>query len=650
MIVYPKKERDFSIFVNNEKRVKEVLGVEVKHTEDLMEKMQMEQVKEFYTKQEARLHSFNQKDMLEFYQETGLYLLHVIEVDRYGLKMLVDIHGAVTVGDYSNCLPGIAMMAINNLKVFQHHLLVVTKVNQLIQEKEKIYAVQGENKKCIDSSEEEKQYLFPWNRFVHTFNELVCAGNNLEKRIQVVQNAFGENVLEFVKKEEIVQIELSPKIGQLYLLLKNGDLYEWNRLYAKNVKHIWAMNNDWYYLIYTDDTLEPLTFTDAIAEPIKKYKKIIYRPGFIESLLKIDNENDVELIEAKDYSSEINITKQEPKEEVLSQASTRCPQLEQNEKMPQHIYVSNPWKVGNVFGTTVKQDEDILLCKDKKVQEFIQKYRKYLSSCKLEDMQEFFHLTGLFLTFVYRNRDKDSSVQEVIVNCNGAYVPKQAEMTEYVFNQHLAVYIEVKDIQIMDHKIVVDGKEIAINLNYYTKNLEEKIEFEKKKYTKESLPSKGYLNQKHYQVPDQKITYMTLDLFHQVISLTEDGEVYINQKLYAQNVKHIIEWNQKDIYFIHKDNVIEQYSASQISNIQAQKYDKVFYGDYYLVTLKDTFVRLYFSPFLATCDLLEGETFEILFDEVEDIAMEYSEETDQLVLIKNGAKIKMPILGILKKS
>lgn len=664
MIFYPKTEQEVNIFVNNEKRVGEVLGIKLEHGEDLRKKMETEEVKTFWNTYEVLLHSTNRKDMIAFYQETGLRVLHVIEESRYGLKLVMDSNGVVFVGGVPKDLPSIEIMDTSDLKIFQHHLLVVTKVDKLIEEAGKIYTIRGDYKRCVYDVAEEKEYAFPLNRYVRAFNELVCASRNLEKRIEVIQNIFGKSILDHIAKEEIIQVELIPTTRQLYILLKNGDLYEWDKVYAKKVRYIWAMNNYCYYVIYEDNTVEPLAFIDAITEPIKQYKKIIYQPGFVERLLRINKENDVELIETKDDSFEVNITEYEQaeeikeaegnifvvckgeKEEVLLQKSMRSAiRLEptKEEKMPQKILVHNHLKVGEALGIEVEDGEDILLRKE--VQGFIRKYGRYFNSCKPEDIQEFFEQTGIYLTFRYQATKVDCAVQTVLVNQNGVYIPKEYTLDdEYVFHEHLLVCYEVESLQIRNHKVIADGEEIGVNLNYYAQNWEDKLEFEEKK---DPLVSRRYLMEKQYLVPKQEFVYITLDLFHQVVSLTSKGEVYVNQKLYAKNVKHIVEFNKKDIYFIYENNTIEEYTSSQINNRRVKQYDKILYGDNFLVTLKESVAILYFFPINSTCELLEDETFEIFFEEVEDIAIE---NTDELVLFKNGGKIRVPMAGIIKKS
>ena len=183
MIFYPKTEQEVNIFVNNEKRVGEVLGIKLEHGEDLRKKMETEEVKTFWNTYEVLLHSTNRKDMIAFYQETGLRVLHVIEESRYGLKLVMDSNGVVFVGGVPKDLPSIEIMDTSDLKIFQHHLLVVTKVDKLIEEAGKIYTIRGDYKRCVYDVAEEKEYAFPLNRYVRAFNELVCASRNLEKRI-----------------------------------------------------------------------------------------------------------------------------------------------------------------------------------------------------------------------------------------------------------------------------------------------------------------------------------------------------------------------------------------------------------------------------------------------------------------------------------
>lgn len=142
------------------------------------------------------------------------------------------------------------------------------------------------------------------------------------------------------------------------------------------------------------------------------------------------------------------------------------------------------------------------------------------------------------------------------------------------------------------------------------------------------------------------------------IVLKDNGELYINSKLYSTNVKKIIELNEKNIFFIYKNNLVERYIAPQIYEpYRIQQYDKVLYGDSYIITFKENRVEMYFFIIIANGDanLKQDDTYSIWFDDVDDVEIEKvetepDEYIEEVVLYKNKGKIRMPILGIFKET
>lgn len=142
------------------------------------------------------------------------------------------------------------------------------------------------------------------------------------------------------------------------------------------------------------------------------------------------------------------------------------------------------------------------------------------------------------------------------------------------------------------------------------------------------------------------------------IVLEDNGNLYINNELYARNVKKVLELNEKNVFFIYNNNLVERYIGPQIGEHDRMKqYDKVLYGYNYLITLKENKVEMYFFIIIANgcANLKNDDTYSILFEDVDDVEiekveMEPNEYIEEVVLYKNNEKIRMPILGIFKET
>lgn len=142
------------------------------------------------------------------------------------------------------------------------------------------------------------------------------------------------------------------------------------------------------------------------------------------------------------------------------------------------------------------------------------------------------------------------------------------------------------------------------------------------------------------------------------ITLKDNGELYINDKLYSTNVKKVVKLNEKNIFFIYSNNLVERYVPPEMNvYYKVKQYDKVLYGDSYVITFKENRVEMYFFIIIAngSANLKEDDTYSIWFDDVDDVEIEKvevepNEYIEEVVLYKNGGKIRMPILGIFKET
>jgi hypothetical protein len=316
--------------------------------------------------------------------------------------------------------------------------------------------------------------------------------------------------------------------------------------------------------------------------------------------------------------------------------------------MKDKIIVKNNIRVSKIIKTSLNYDEDLLISNDPKVINFLNKYSKYLSSCKEEDLLEFFKLTGLFIGHIYI---ETKEYKRIYFSCNGPYSLDYNLENIVAFNNHIIIETYVDDLKILKRSITANNKEIyklkdniLVDVDYYKLYLNDLNINERVTYLKEN----------NYLFPSNKqIKYILLDPLNNVLLLTKNKELYINDILYSNNVDYIFELNNKNIMFIYNDNVIEEYCSNNISLI-TKKYDKVLYTKNFVATLSNKITYneegikqqkntkslcLYTSQ-----ELDQSKNIYMRFDEVTDI--KYNKEKDELIIIKNKEEIILPLFSI----
>lgn len=312
--------------------------------------------------------------------------------------------------------------------------------------------------------------------------------------------------------------------------------------------------------------------------------------------------------------------------------------------MKRKIIVENNLRVGRFIDTEIKHDEDLILSKDKKVKEFLNKYSKYLNSCEEEDMLEFFKLTGLLIGHMYVER---GTYIKIYFSLNGPYSYDYEKMNNKpnAYNNHLIIETYVDRIDVWKSCITADKKSI-----YQLKEKEE-IDVDKYKWELSMLNTKErieYLRKNNYLLPNKNnIKDILLDPLNNVLSLTNRGHLYINNYLYAKNVKYIFEFNSTDIKFVYNDNVIEEYS-NHYNGLISDKYDKALYNENFMAILKDGELIIY-----LILELNNNHSMYLRFLNVDDI--EYKKEkanliSQFLIIKKNCDEIKLPLSSIMLMS
>jgi hypothetical protein len=313
------------------------------------------------------------------------------------------------------------------------------------------------------------------------------------------------------------------------------------------------------------------------------------------------------------------------------------------------IIIKNNLRVSKFIGTNLEHDEDLLLSKDTKVIEFLNKYFKYLNSCEEKDLWDFFKLTGLFIGHVYIEK-KD--YKRIYFSCNGPYSYDYDINNIKAFNNHIIIETYTDNLEILKTSIMADKKEI------YKLKDKKVVDVDNHKWKLAMLNTKervAYLKENNYLFPsDKEIKDILLDPFNNVLSLTTLGDLYINNILYSKKVDFIFELNSKNLMFIYKDNVVEEY-VNEMESLITKKYDKVLYNENFLATLGDKVV--YNEKKIAVkekekalslytyLDLEYNRSIYMRFCGVTDI--KYDKNKNELTLIRNNEEISFPLFSVM---
>jgi hypothetical protein len=317
--------------------------------------------------------------------------------------------------------------------------------------------------------------------------------------------------------------------------------------------------------------------------------------------------------------------------------------------MKDKIIVKNDLRVSTFIGTNIECDEDLSISTDTKVIEFLNKYSKHLNLCEEEYLWKFFELTGLFVAHIYIEKN---SYKRIYFSCNGPYSSDFDIDNIKAFNNHIIIVTYVDNLEICAPCIMADKKEI-----YKLKN-KKLVDVDSHKWNLAMLNTKeriAYLKKNNYLFPNsERIKIILLDPLNNVLSLTFDGYLYINNILYSKKVDFIFELNSKSLMFIYKDNVVEEYVSNNESLI-TKKYDKVLYDENLLATIGDKVVYNENGNEIkenekALCiysylDIEYNRSIYMRLDGVTDI--KYNKKLNELIIKKNKEEIKLPLYSIM---
>jgi hypothetical protein len=266
-----------NIFINNLNKVK--LKIENYNEEaiDLL-KVDTKEGKEFL--RNNNLNITTKDDMLKYYNNTGIYLLHEIKTKDNKITLYFDISGMRVIEDINEKLKITPLnrtiemyikdkeeykfydySSINIKLPYIHHIHIVSIVDEIKRVDNKIYIT-----------------TYGKDKLIYEIDSDIKLSNN----IILIDNEKG-NI------KQTLNVEYYNK---KYTLYNDGSLYEEDNLYAKGVKSLFKLGKNSVIIIYDNYEVEDLIFNHIMSandfNNTRKYKKIIVKNNLI-MFLKFDN-------------------------------------------------------------------------------------------------------------------------------------------------------------------------------------------------------------------------------------------------------------------------------------------------------------------------------------------------------------------------
>ena len=293
------------------------------------------------------------------------------------------------------------------------------------------------------------------------------------------------------------------------------------------------------------------------------------------------------------------------------------------------IIVENEKRVSDFIGTKVDFESDLLTLDNNKVKDFINKYYSYLISNKCEKLKEFYNLTHLLITHIYTNGDEYHK-NDIIYSMNNVFKNTLYKTIDKpIFTTHILVISDydnnslfyLKERYNKEQNDFKNCCQIRYEMSTSKTKIKSKIEVIENEYNKYAFKD---INKKEI-----KDIYLTT--LNNLCILLNNGNLYLDNILYAKDVLTLWHQDSYNSYIIYKNNAIEPLT-NEFPNCHLTKYKKVVYNNFMLATLNKKTVGL--TTLVDKPDTCVMQTFL----DVDDISCSNS----MLFLIKDNKKIRIP--------
>ena len=252
--------------------------------------------------------------------------------------------------------------------------------------------------------------------------------------------------------------------------------------------------------------------------------------------------------------------------------------------MKKVIAVNNK-RVSDFIGIEIDNEADLLLeLNNEKIKKFITDYSEYLSSNKIEKLKEFYELTGLIITHICN--DKEGHGHRNIYSMNNLF--REGVMSDLfskpIYTTHILVisdydsngyeyFRKIFEKNMNDVKI---GNSIRYTLSCVCSSVESKIERIEKEYDEYAFNN----------IDKKQVADIYLTPLNNLCILFKNGDLYLDNKLYAKNVHSLWHQDSHNVYIVYKDNKTENL-ISEFPYTCIHEYNKTVCNSSILATLDD---------------------------------------------------------------
>lgn len=341
--------------------------------------------------------------------------------------------------------------------------------------------------------------------------------------------------------------------------------------------------------------------------------------------------------------------------------------------MKAKVIVRNSRVLSEYFNIPLETGEDLLKRPEKKIKDFIEANKEILFKANYDQFEVLFQKTGIFISREYKNISEVTTayLDECGIKLTFDDSKYEANANDLVSKSHLTIYIEVKrfysDSAIRnfycegdDVYAIIEGKKEAIYIHNekYDELICDRGEISWLLYT-EDLTLEEKIKEIIKKYPDSILKDIPLNKIKRVESigpskdlfvLTNNGELYVNNYHYANNVRDICELTSYRTYLIYNNDTTELYvyhlPYASYPLIENNK-KVVFNNDLtaFFIAMLDNDKNLFLStlPFdePSSCDI--DDCIDLHFTNVDDISytIDEGEEHGKLIISSENGKIDL---------
>lgn len=304
------------------------------------------------------------------------------------------------------------------------------------------------------------------------------------------------------------------------------------------------------------------------------------------------------------------------------------------------VIVANEGVVSKYLGFEVINGQDLV--EDNRCKNFIKENEKYFTSTKKEDYISFFERTGIrleqncikshmkfnFLGVNYLLEKKIYAYDLLILNSDDIYEIKK----DILFKNGTKIRNVKKEMEDIDKRLrSVD------NVNDFLKENSCYISLDNEKenyiYNYENFPE--------YEIK-KDTDQLIISPYNDIFTLTYDGILYCNNKIYRKNVEYIFEQDEINKIIVFEDGNVEYLTASFGRASFNKKCDKVLYNRYSLILLSKKTLTIISKDYE---EYLVNKSCEINIHGIDDVNFKDFDE-DILELQIGKEKVIIDILEI----